>query len=95
MTKKVKTIKINKPLWESNNKICVGIYDKKVLEAINDNQMLMVECKGFKKLYSPKWIIENGKSINKEFKIPGTPMKLYLIYIDKETEEEKIIKYVL
>lgn len=86
---------IKKPLYETEDYLAVGVYDKKIDKAISKKEFLEIGCKGYKQKFMPKWIRENCEIIEKIFRRPDEPMKLYKIFITKkiiEKREEEILR---
>ncbi|MCD6590557.1 MAG: hypothetical protein J7K72_01135 [Candidatus Aenigmarchaeota archaeon] len=74
-------VKIKKPLYRTRDGIIVGIYDKRVKNAIIKREPLTISCGGIKQTFDPNWIAKNCPVIKKTFLIPEKPMRLYKVLI--------------
>ena len=90
-------IQINKPLYETDEGYTVGIYDKRIKDAIREKQMVLVKTMGVAKMFFPKWIKKNCKTIEKIYLRPDEPMREYKVFIPKpkkKSEDEKLEELV-
>ena len=86
-------VNITKPLWETSEGFVVGIWDKRVNDAIKARTMILIRTKGVAKMFYPKWVRQHCKKIEKIYLRPDEPMILYEVFISKpkkKTEDEKL-----
>ena len=84
---------IYEPLYFTDEGDTVGVYNKKIQDAIRNRQYILIKSKNGEKVFMPKWIRKNCPIIEKVFLRPDEPMKLYKIFIPKrkkKTEDEQI-----
>ena len=84
-----KIIDILKPLYETAEGYTVGIYDKNILDAIKNNESVVIRTEGEEQEFDPKWIRDNCPTFEKVYLRPTEPMRLYKIFLKKKTAEEK------
>ena len=89
---------INQPLYETDEGVVIGIYDRRIHEAIKRKEFFKAISfwRGIKvsKVFQPKWIKRNCKKIEKVYLRPNQPMTEYELFIPKPpTEKEKLIKF--
>jgi len=82
-------VEIKKPLYETKDGVVVGIYSRRVDEAIRKKEPLVIKCKGLVRTYKPEWIEKHCLTIKKVFLIPDEPMRLYKVFIPKKKESEE------
>jgi hypothetical protein len=76
---------IEKPIYETDNGAMVGVYAKRVNDCIKRKQSLTLttKWKGLRiyEAFSPKWIKDNCKKIEKVYLRPNEPMILFEVFI--------------
>lgn len=84
-------VNIKKPIYANY----VGIRDKYIYQALREHKQLRIETPNGTTTISPKEILKKGDIIEKEFLIPGHPMKLYCmnLKLDKVKEERPKVEY--
>ncbi|HOM27370.1 MAG TPA: hypothetical protein PKV21_07685 [bacterium] len=82
-------IKITKPLYETSDYYAVGIYDRRIKDAIRLGSLIEIETQGKRKVFSPKFIKDKCQQIEKVYLLPEKPMKEYIVYIPKKEENSK------
>ncbi|HDY66245.1 MAG TPA: hypothetical protein ENH85_00485 [Candidatus Scalindua sp.] len=98
---KIPEIIIKKPLYETDRGFTVGVWDKRIKDAIRNRTLINVGTKGIVKQFLPKWIRANCKTIEKVYLRYNEPMVLYEIFLPKprkktaEEKEEEIKKMVI
>jgi hypothetical protein len=93
MTNPYYEITIFKPLYETDDGYTVGIYDKRINDAIRNKQLILIKTKKVAKIFFPKWIKKNCKTIEKIYLRPNEPMREYLVFIPKpkkKSEDEEL-----
>ena len=80
-------VQIFKPLYETKEYDCVGIYSKVIEDAIKFRQMLRVISKNGQANFNPEWVKKNSKTMEKVFLRPEEPMKLYQLFIPKRKKK--------
>lgn len=87
-------INIIKPLYETSDGYVVGIWDDRIHDAIKFRQPMLIEIKGIVKMFSPKWIKKNCKTIQKVYRRENEPMIEYLVFIPrpKKKSEDEILE---
>lgn len=85
-------IKIYKPIYETDDYYAVGIYDRRIKDAIRNREMIEVETMGKKKVFSPSYIREKCEKIEKVYLIPDKPMVEYVVFIPKKDEKTNEIE---
>ncbi len=86
-------IHIHKPLYETSEGYTLGIWDKRVNDAIRFRQMMLISTKNVVKMFYPKWIKANCKTIEKIYLRPDEPMieyKVFMPKLKKKTELEEL-----
>lgn len=84
---------IKKPLYETKEGLVVGIYSKRVDDAIKNGQSLLIKSKGLTGVFLPKWVKKNCKKFKKVYLRENEPMVEYELFIPKKkkiTEEENL-----
>ncbi len=84
-------IKIRKPIYGN---YC-SIREKYLLEAKRNNEPIVLTLPNGTCTVDPKWWMKTGTLIEKEFKIPGVPMRMWANHApikSKEEEEEELKK---
>lgn len=87
---------IRKPLYETDEGYTVGIYDKRIKDAIQARVSMVIETMGVAKMFFPKWIKSNCKTIAKVYLRPDEPMIEYLVFIPKlkkKTKDERLKEF--
>ncbi len=84
---------VQKPIWKGTDLINIGIRETFLKSAIKKREPIEVVC-GDKRAYiDPKTFMKTGKLIEKVFKFPDNPMRLWQnnVKFEKEqTEDEKL-----
>ena len=87
---------VKKPLYETKEGVVVGIYSKRVENAIKNRQFLQIKSKGLTGVFSPKWVRKHCKKFKKVYLRPQEPMVEYELFIPKpkpKTEEDKLREF--
>ena len=95
MTSKIPEYIIKEPLYETKSGYVIGVYDRRIKNAIRNGTAIKLGTKGIIKTFFPKWIRANCRLIEKVYLRENEPMKLFEVYIAKtkpkpKSEEEKI-----
>ena len=88
-------ILIKKPLYETDRGYTVGVWDKRIHDAIRNRTLINIGTKGIVKQFLPKWIKANCKTIEKVYLRYNEPMRLFCVFIPRkkietETEEDEL-----
>ena len=82
-------VEIKKPLYETKEGVVVGIYSRKIDDAIRRREFITIKCGEYSETYMPKWIRANCKVIEKVFLRPDEPMRLYEVFISSPSHREQ------
>ena len=89
---------ISKPIFETDEGCVVGIYDKRIHDAIKNKEYAHIisfwRGKKVEITLMPKWIKKNCKKIQKVYLRPDQPMTEYEIFIPKPKTYEQEIEYL-
>ncbi len=83
---------VEEPLYETKEGYVIGVYDRRIKDAIRNRTAIKLGTRGLIKVFMPKWIKSNCKTIEKIYRRQNEPMKLYEVYIPiprKKSAEEK------
>ena len=84
---------ISDPIYSTEEGDTVGVYNKRIENAIEFKQEVLITTKRGSATFDPRWIKKNCPTIEKVFLRPDEPMKLYKIFIPrKPTKDEEIKK---
>ena len=92
MTSPYYNYEILSPLYRIDDGVVVGIYSKRIKDAIRNRQWMRITCEGITNTISPKWIKANCKTFEKVYLRKDEPMKEYEVFLRRETAEEKLKK---
>lgn len=87
-----------KPIWSGTGIINFAIREKTLKEAIASNEPFWIDYEGKSAIIDPRAWIKTGKLIEKVFRFPDRPMRLWqntLKFEPELTEEEMAKTYLL
>jgi len=85
-------ITIKKPLYETKDGLVVGVYDRRIENAIFKREPIVISCQGIEQAFSPEWIKRTCPVIEKVFLRPDEPMKLYKVFLKRDNELRELAK---
>lgn len=94
--KKIKTIHIFKPLFETESGDYVGIYDKEVNDAAAEGKDILIISKNSRGYFGPAWIKKHCPKFKSIMDRPNEPMTLFKVFVPlAKPEEEEFSKNCL
>jgi len=88
-------VQIFNPLYSTDEGDTVGIWDKRVNDAVRAREPLLIVSKNGRKIFMPKWIRKNCPIIEKVYLRPNEPMREYKVFIPRQkplTKDEQLKK---
>ena len=82
---------IKKPLYKTKDGVVVGVYNKRIEDALTRKENVDIQCGQYRGVFKAKWIQKNCPIIEKIFLRPDEPMKLYKVFLKKTKKEIRML----